>query len=328
MHSSIRSRRLISAAAVLGLVAALGACRADSATQAQAKAPAPTGLRIAMITEWDSGSFWSVVKSGAEQAAKNEGATLIYSTADGDPQKEAQLISAAVTLKVDGIAVSAADPDAIKAPLKKAEAAGIPVITLNSGGDRSAALGALGHVGQTELIAGQQAGRRLAAAGAKKLLCVDDDPGNIGEVQRCQGAQQGFGNRSEVVDVTGVSDVATTLTEIESKLRADPSVDAVLTLNPDVAIAARDAIKAAGSSARLATFDLSPDVLTAIQQGQLLFAVDQQPYLQGYLPVVMLSLYRYNASLIGGGSPILTGPSFVTADNVAAVRKYVGEGTR
>lgn len=327
MYLSNRLRRVFAAVAVFGAIAALGACKSGSAAQPQGSADGPR-LHIAMITEWDSGSFWSVVKTGAERAAKDLNVDLTYSTADGDPEKEAQLIAAAVTLKVDGIAVSAADPDAIKAALRAAEQAGIPVVTLNSGGDQSAALGALAHVGQSDLIAGEQAGKRLSDSGARTLLCVNGEPGNVGQVQRCQGAAQGFAGQTQIVDVTGVSDVATTLNEIESKLRADPQIDAVLTLNPDIAIAARDAIKDAGSHASVATFDLSTDVLAAIKQHQIAFAVDQQPYAQGYLPIVLLRLYRTDKTVVGGGSPVLTGPSFVDAANVASIQQYVAQGTR
>ncbi len=324
MGTSARLRRAIAAISALGFVLALAACQHGGA----ATTSAGNRLRFAMITEWDSGSFWSVVKSGAEQAAKDMNVNLNYSTADGDPQKEAQLISAAVTLKVDGLAVSAADPDAIRGALEQAEKAGIPVITLNSGGDQSASLGAIGHVGQTEIIAGEQAGKRLAAAGAKNLLCVNGEPNNIGQVQRCQGAREGFGGQSEVLDVTGVGDLGTTLTEIESKLRADPHIDAVLTLNPDIANSALTAIKDVGSTAKLGTFDMSKDVISDIRLGQIIFAVDQQPYLQGYLPLVFLRLYLINASLVGGGEPVLTGPAFVDKTNVNAVAKYVDEGIR
>jgi len=282
---------------------------------------------IAVITHGEGDSFWAVAKKGAEDAGKQMGVTVKYSESSNDPQKQAQLIDSAVTEKVDGLAVTAPNPDALRDSLKKATDAGIPIITLNSGADDYQDLGAITHVGQTEEIAGEGAGTKLKEAGAKKLLCVIHEQSNIGLNQRCDGAKQGFGE-VENLQVKGVNDIQTTLTEIQSKLQADTSIDAVLTLNPDIAVAARDAVKGAGSSAKLATFDLSGDVVQAIEDGEIEFAVDQQQYLQGYLPVVFLTLSKTNANTVGGGQPVLTGPGFVTKDNAATVAELAQEGTR
>jgi simple sugar transport system substrate-binding protein len=285
-------------------------------------------LRIAVITHGSGDSFWAVAKRGAEQAGKDLGVNVQYSESANDPQKQAQLIDAAVTDKVDGIAVSAPNPDALRDPLKKAVDAGIPVITLNSGQTDSAELGAMTHVGQDETIAGDAAGQRLAEGGSQKLLCVIHEQGNIGLNQRCDGAKQGFGGEVENLQVKGVEDISTTLTEIQSKLESDDSIDAILTLNPDIAVAARDAVAGSGSEAKLATFDLSGDVVSAIEAGEIEFAVDQQQYLQGYLPVVFLKLFNDNANTVGGGQPVLTGPGFVDKGNAATVKQLAEEGTR
>jgi simple sugar transport system substrate-binding protein len=287
-----------------------------------------TDLTIAMVTHGDGGSFWSVAKKGAEDGAKAMGVTLKYSESNNDPEEQAQLIEAAVTEGVDGLAVSAPNPDAISSAVKSAVDAGIPVITLNSGAEEFQNLGAITHVGQTETIAGEGAGQQLAEAGAKKMLCIIHEQGNVGLNQRCEGAKEGFGGEVENLQVAGTSDVSTTLTEIQSKLEADSSVDAVLALNPDIAIAARDAVQGATSEAKVATFDLSGDVVKAIQADEILFAVDQQQYLQGYLPVVFLTLNKTNNNTIGGGQPVLTGPGFVTKDNAAEVEKLAEAGTR
>src|SRR4051794_27446525 len=285
-------------------------------------------LTFAMVTHSDEGSFWSVVKKGAQQAAKDEGVKLIWSPSNNDPQKQAQLIDAAVSQKVDGLAVSVPNVDAIKGSLAKAKAAGIPIITLNSGAEDFKQLGAITHVGQTETIAGQAAGAKLKDAGAKKVLCVIHEQNNIGLQQRCDGVKKGFGGTVTNLQVKGTADIATTQTEIKSKLQADKSFDAVITLNPDIATAAKTAIKGASSDAKLATFDLSPSLLKDIQSGDVLFAVDQQQYLQGYLPIVFLKLYKTNANTIGGGQPVLTGPGFVDKSNAATVEKLAGQGTR
>jgi simple sugar transport system substrate-binding protein len=287
-----------------------------------------SGLTIAMVTHSDEGSFWSVVKKGAEQAAKDEGVKLIWSPSNNDPQKQAQLIDAAISQKVDGLAVSVPNADAIKGSLAKAKAAGIPIVTLNSGADDFKALGAITHVGQTEEIAGKAAGARLKEAGSKKVLCVIHEQNNIGLQQRCQGVKEGFGGDVTNLQVKGTADIATTQTEIKSKLQADKSYDAVMTLNPDIASAAKTAIKGASSSAKLATFDLSGQLIKDIEAGNVLFAVDQQQYLQGYLPVVFLKLYKTNANTVGGGLPVLTGPGFVDKSNASTVAKLAESGTR
>ena len=287
-----------------------------------------TDLTIAMVTHSDEGSFWSVVKKGAEQAAKDEGVKLVWSPSNNDPEKEAQLIDAAISQKVDGLAVSVPNADAIKGSLAKAKEAGIPIITLNSGADQFKELGAITHVGQDEAIAGQAAGARFKEEGAKKVLCIIHEQSNVGLNQRCDGVKQGFGGTVDNLQVKGTADVATTQTEIKSKLQADKSYDAVMALNPDIANAAATAVKGASSSAKLATFDLNADVTKRIKDGSIQFAVDQQQYLQGYLPIVFLKLYKTNANTVGGGQPVLTGPGFVDKSNVDTVEKLAGEGTR
>jgi simple sugar transport system substrate-binding protein len=323
---------------VLGLAAFAAACGGDDGgDNASGGSPASKDnvdltqgqdVTIAVITHGEGDSFWAVAKKGAEDAGKQMGVTVKYSESANDPQKQAQLIDSAVTEKVDGIAVTAPNPDALRDSLKKATDAGIPIITLNSGADDYKDLGAITHVGQTETIAGEGAGAKFKEAGAKKLLCVIHEQSNIGLNQRCDGAKQGFGGEVENLQVKGVNDIQTTLTEIQSKLQSDKSIDAVLTLNPDIAVAARDAVKGAGSSAKLGTFDLSGDVVQAIQDGEIEFAVDQQQYLQGYLPVVFLTLYKTNANTVGGGQPVLTGPGFVTKDNAETVAQLAKDGTR
>jgi simple sugar transport system substrate-binding protein len=328
-------KRFVAFIAVAALAAVgCGNSNKDSNGQPVSKTPdnveltQGSNLTFAMVTHSDEGSFWSVVKKGAQQAAKDEGVKLIWSPSNNDPQKEAQLIDAAVSQKVDGLAVSVPNADAIKDSLAKAKSAGIPIITLNSGADQSQALGAITHVGQDEQIAGEAAGQRFKSDGAKKVLCIIHEQNNIGLQQRCDGVKQGFGGDVTNLQVKGTADIATTQTEIRSKLQADKSFDAVIALNPDIADAAAGAIKGASSKARLATFDLNPAVIKRIKDGDIEFAVDQQQYLQGYLPIVFLKLFKTNANTVGGGKPVLTGPGFVDKSNVATVEKLAGEGTR
>jgi simple sugar transport system substrate-binding protein len=325
---------LLTALLVVGLAAFVAACGDDddeggSGSRDDVSLSQGRDLSIAVITHGEGDTFWAVAKAGAEKAGEDLGVDVRYSESQNDPQRQAQLIDSAVTEKVDGIAVSAPNPDAIRDSLQKAADANIPIITLNSGQADSADLGAITHVGQDETVAGEAAGQRLAEGGdAGKLLCVVHEQGNIGLEQRCEGAREGFGGEVENLQVKGVADVSTTLTEIQSKLESDDAVGAVLTLNPDIAAAARDAVQGSGSEAKLATFDLSGDVVQAIKAGEIEFAVDQQQYLQGYLPVVFLTLFNENANTVGGGLPVLTGPGFVEESNAETVESLAEEGTR
>ncbi|MFI6539811.1 sugar ABC transporter substrate-binding protein [Nonomuraea sp. NPDC050547] len=321
--------------AVLGTLALAGCSGGGGAGQSAAsspaaEAPAATGGAAgtyAVITHAAAGDkFWDVVKKGAEAAGKQYGASVTYQ-GDGDAGKQSQLIDQAVSQKVDGIVVSMANPDALKESIGKAVAAKIPVVTINSGAESSKAFGALTHVGQSEDVAGRGAGEQLKAAGVSKLLCVIHEAGNVGLEQRCKGAEQSLGGTVERLQVD-VSNLADVTSKVAAKLQSDTSVNGVLALNPAVAVAARDAIKDAGSQAKLATFDLSPDVIAAINAGEVLFAVDQQQYLQGWLPITFLKLYKDNLNTVGGGLPVNTGPGFVTKDNAAQVEKLAGEGTR
>lgn len=323
-------------AIVLVLAAlALGGCSsgtpqqtgAASAPAASSQPAAGSAANFAVITHAAPGdSFWDVVKNGAEAAAKQYGVTVTYQ-GDGDPAKQSQLIDQAVSQKVDGIVVSMANPDALKEAIGKAVAAKIPVITINSGLDQSKAFGALTHVGQSEDVAGKGAGEQLKAAGVTKLLCIIHEAGNIGLDQRCKGAESTLGGQVErlQVDVSNLSDVTSKVT---AKLQSDKSINGILALNPAVATASLPSLKDAGSQAKLATFDLSGDVVTAIKNGEILFAVDQQQYLQGWLPITFLYLYKNNLNTVGGGLPVNTGPGFVTKDNAEQVAKLAESGTR
>ncbi len=321
----MRKLLAIALAAMLATSACTGPQGADDDDSKDA-APAGGEVKVAVVTHGGSGdAFWDVVKNGAEAAGKQEDVTVTYQ-GDGDPAKQAQLIDAAVADKVTGLVVSMANPDALKDSIGKAVAAGIPVVTINSGQDKSKEFGALTHIGQSESLAGEGAGERLKADGAKKLLCVIHEAGNIGLEDRCKGARTTLGAVENLqVDINNLTDVTA---RIKGKLQADATIDSVLTLNPAIAIAGRDAVKESGKTVKLATFDLNADVVKSIKAKEIAFAVDQQQYLQGYLPVVFIALYSRNANTVGGGQPVYTGPGFVTEENADTVEKLAGAGTR
>lgn len=326
----MKFRKGAAAAASAALLLAAG-CSGTGQPTATAPAGGGTGsygYKFDVITHGANGdSFWDVVKKGAEKAGVDEGDTVTYEASNGDPTKQSQLIDAAVNEKVDGIVVSMANPDALKASIEKAVAAGIPVITINSGESSSKGFGALAHVGQDETIAGQGAGEKFKAAGVTHALCVIQEAGNIGLEQRCAGFKTGLGGTVDNLQVENANPSGAEST-IKAKLQSDPSINGVLTLGPVIGAVAVTAVADANSSAQLATFDLNGDITKAIANGKMLFAVDQQQYTQGYLPIVMLTLYKSNLNTVGGGQPVLTGPGYVTKDNAAQVQSLSTAGTR
>ncbi|WEH36623.1 sugar ABC transporter substrate-binding protein [Streptomyces sp. AM 4-1-1] len=282
---------------------------------------------FAMVTHsGDGDSFWDIVQRGAEEAARKDNINFIYSHS-AEAQQQSQLIRTAIDKKVDGLIVTLAKPDAMKDVLAQATEAGIPVITVNSGSAESKAFGALTHIGQDESIAGEAVGDELNARGRKKALCVLHEQGNVGHEQRCAGAKKTFHGQLQNLYVTGTN-MPDVQASIEAKLQADHGIDAVVTLGAPFVDAAVKAKRTAGSKAEIDTFDLNSGVVTALKAKTLGFAVDQQPYLQGYEAVDLLWLYRYNDNVLGGGRPVLTGPQIITAENADELEQYTKRVTR
>lgn len=286
-------------------------------------------IRIAVVTHGQaSDPFWSVVKNGVDQAAKDMGVEVNYSAPETfDMVQMSQLIDAAVASEPDGLAISVPDPAALEESVQKANDAGIPMVTLNSGVDVYEQLGALTHVGQTELIAGEGAGERLAEEGVDNALCINQEVGNVALDERCEGFEQGLGGQVEVVAVP-LDNPTDAQAKIETAIGQNPDLNGMLALGPAGAEPALAALKESGreQDITLATFDLAPTVLQAIDSGDMAFAVDQQQYLQGYLPIVFLTNYiQYGAV---PASEVLTGPAFVTQDNAKQVINLSKKGIR
>ncbi|MEV4611224.1 substrate-binding domain-containing protein [Kitasatospora sp. NPDC049258] len=283
--------------------------------------------KVAMVTHAGAGdSFWDTVRKGAEQAAAKDNITFLYSN-DAQTQNQVQLVQAAIDQRVDGLLVTLAKGEAMAEVLGKAAAAGIPVISINSGQEFSARFGALTHIGQDESTAGQAAGRALAGRSRTAVLCVIHEQGNIGQEQRCSGARSAFGGTFQTLYVDGVN-LPDARAAITAKLQADPSLDTVLTLSAPLAATGLQAVQDARRPVELDTFDLGTQVVAGLQAGTVGFAVDQQPYLQGYEGVDLLWLYRYNLDVLGGGGPVLTGPQVLTKEDAAALAQDVARGTR
>jgi simple sugar transport system substrate-binding protein len=285
------------------------------------------GYKIAVVTHGGAGdAFWSIVKAGAIRGGKDMGDSISYQS-DGDPTNQAKLIDNAVNQKPDGLVVSMANPQALKAAVQRAVAAGIPVITINAGEAESKSYGALSHIGSSEQVAGEAVGTRLKAEGVKNVLCVIHEAGNVSLETRCAGVKAALGGTVTNLQVDNNNLPAAQAT-LEAKLQQDKSLDGIVTLGAQVAQSAEAAISGAHSSAKLATFDLNADVAKAVVDGKIDFAVDQQPFLQGYLAVQMLTLYKSNLNVLGGGLPVLTGPNLITKDNAAEILKLAAGGTR
>jgi simple sugar transport system substrate-binding protein len=299
----------------------------EAAGDGDAAGGASRDLNYAVIIHGvPDGSFWNVVKKGAEDGGVQYGVNVEV-TGDPEGSRQAQLIDSAVANDPDGIVVSMANPDALQGSIEAAREAGIPVITINSGEDRSAEFGALAHFGQSEGVAGEGVGERLKEEGAKKVVCLIHEAGNVGLEQRCQGVADGFGGEVQnlQVDLNNPQGIQAT---VKSTLMGDDEIDTVVGLNPSVTTAALAGVEESGKDIKVASFDIDADVLAGIQDGTILFTVDQQQYLQGYLPIAMLVLYHDNGNTLGGGHPVLTGPAFVDAENVDQVADFVQAGTR
>jgi simple sugar transport system substrate-binding protein len=316
-----------------GLIAAGGALLTPAAAFARGvtrEASTAAKIKVAVVTHGDTGSFWSVFKKGVDQAAKDlrgRGVSVTQVYANNDVAKQVSGLNAAIAAKANVIATSVPDASALKDPLTKASQRGIEIITVNSG------LGAFDtlptyevHVGQTEDIAGQGAGKQFKKAGAKKVLIVIHEAANVGLTQRAAGVKSilGGGGVKILTIPNAKSDIPGTKAKVKAAFAADKSLDAFLGLDPDVTIPALDVLP---KGIKAGTFDVGGSI-KEIQRGRMLFAIDQQQYLQGYLPVVFAVLYVTNLNTVGNGQPVLTGPGIINKANAARVAALAAKGTR
>ena len=329
----VRSRTFRVAAALTAVALVSAACSGggrektdESTTGGGGNAAGSSGYTIAFITHETPGdTFWDKVKNGAQQAAKDTGVTLKYSN-DPEAPKQAVLIQNAVDSKVNGIATTLVTPDALAGSVKAAITAGIPVVGFNSGIDQYQQLGALMYFGSDETLAGTTAGKRLADQGAKHPLCVIQQTGSVALEARCAGVKSSVPG-TQNIQVNGADDAAVTTT-LQAKLSQDKSIDAIVTLGAPQALDAIKAKDGAGSQAKLVTFDLNQEAAQDIKDGKILFSIDQQPYVQGYMAVTSLYLYLKNGNDIGGGNAVLTGPSFVDKTHIATILPFTKNNTR
>lgn len=292
-------------------------------------APALLAADIIVVSHGQaSDPFWSVVKNGVEQAAKDTGANVEYRAPETfDMIAMSQLIDAAVNQEPDGLVVTVPDGDALGPSIQNAVAAGIPVISMNSGGDAAKELGALLHVGQSEFDAGKAAGEKMAELGGTQGLCINHEVGNISLDDRCAGFAEGFGGPVEVMPTT--NDPSEIQSKVQASLESNPDIDTVIALGASLAgepaIAAVDAVGRTGDVV-VGSFDLSGNFLKSVAEGKAAFAIDQQQFLQGYLPVVFLALHEKYGLMPGGDVP--SGPNLITQDKAEQVIELSSKGIR
>jgi simple sugar transport system substrate-binding protein len=315
---------------VNGGLAAAGLTVLGGPTAAAFGAANAGSIKVAVVTHGDTGSFWSVFKKGVDQAAKDlksRGVNVTQVYANNDVPKQVAGINAAIAAGAKVIATSVPDASALKDPLTKASGKGIEIITVNSG------LGAFDtlptyevHVGQTEDVAGQGAGKQFKKAGAKKVLVVIHEASNSGLTQRAAGVKKIMGGSgvSVLTIPNAKSDIPGTKAKVQAAFKTDKSLDSFLGLDPDVTI---PCVEVVPSGTKVGTFDVGGSI-ALIQAGKMLFAIDQQQYLQGYLPVVFAVLFVTNLNTVGNGAPVLTGPGIVNKANAARVAALAKKGTR
>ncbi|MGH2751807.1 MAG: sugar ABC transporter substrate-binding protein [Actinomycetota bacterium] len=321
-------------AAVLAIMALVGAaCDGDTEEQSADGGVAQRDLRFIVVTHGQaSDPFWSVAANGVDAAAQDMGVEVEYQAPDTfDMVQMSELIDAAVASQPDGLVVSIPDADALGDSIQSAVDDGIPVISMNSGSDVFADLGVLAHVGQTEFEAGLIAGERFAEEGIQNAVCINQEVGNVALDQRCEGFFEGLGQEGEVIPVD-LNDPQAATETVAGSIQADDAIDGVLTLGPTGAEPTLEALDQAGRLGDIgfATFDLSPRVLEEIDGGNMLFAIDQAQYLQGYLPIVFLTKFMETGALPLGSVDrvVLTGPQIVTQEQAADVIQYSEDGLR
>jgi simple sugar transport system substrate-binding protein len=303
----------------------------------------------------DSDSWWNTIKNAIKQAGEDFGVAVDYrNPSNGDLSDMARLIEQASARNYDGVIASIADFDVLKKPMAQVIAKKIPLITINSGTTaQSEQLGAIMHVGQPEYDAGKAAGARAKAAGVKSFLCVNHYATNPASFERCKGFADAIGVDYKKSTLDSGDDPPTVEAKVSGYLRNNPTTAAVLTLGPNSAHPTLKAIAKLGLKGKIfmATFDLSPEISAGIKDGTVAFAIDQQPYLQGYIPVAVLAIMKqqnthdlakvmaalkanpkakarfdeYGLVPVYGARHISSGPGFVTKDNIAKVEKFAGQ---
>ncbi|WP_082157412.1 substrate-binding domain-containing protein [Kocuria sp. SM24M-10] len=327
------SRRYVATAALLLPAITLAGCSSTGGrTEAQGggdgggQVAQTESMKVAMITHAVPGdTFWDRIRAGAEEASAKDNVEFLYAS-DPEGGRQAQLVQQYIDQGVDGIAVTLAKPDALRDVLQNAEEAGIPVVSFNAGEQKFEELGAFAHFGSDEQLAGETAGARLKEEGIEHPICVIQEQGHVGLEARCAGVKEAL-PQTEILYVQGtdMTQVASTAT---AKLQSSAEADAIVGLAAPTTMTLLGAKADAGSDVAVASFDMNGDLAQAVVDGDVMFTIDQQPWLQGYLSVDSLWQNQRGAFKIGGGQPVLTGPAVVDSSNAEEVLQYANEGIR
>lgn len=307
----------------MALSVAIAAPLAMTATSASAD-----GERYILVSHApDSDSWWNTIKNGIALAGKQMGVTVEYrNPPTGDLADMARIIEQATASKPNGIITTLADFDVLSGPIRNAVDQGINVIIMNSGTpEQTREIGALMFVGQPEYDAGFAAGLRAKGDGIKSFLCVNHVISNAVVAERCRGFADGLGIKLGSSMLDSGQDPAEIKNRVLAYLSANPKTEAILTLGPTSADPTLLALQENGLAGDIyfGTFDLGDNIVKGIKSGVIQWGIDQQPFLQAYLPVVILTNYdRYG---VLPGNNINSGPGFVTKDALTLVEKYAGE---
>ncbi|KKB63381.1 sugar ABC transporter substrate-binding protein [Robbsia andropogonis] len=340
-------------AALRALAAAVALCGAAAITSPTATAADAKFVLISHAP--DSDSWWNTIKNAIKQADEDFNVQTDYrNPPNGDLADMARLIEQSAARNYDGVISTIADYDVLKSSINKVTAKKIPLVTINSGTEeQSAQLGAIMHVGQPEYVAGKAAGERAKAAGIKSFLCVNHLATNVVSFDRCRGFADAIGVDYRPATLDSGQDPTEIQSKVSAYLRNHPNTQAILTLGPTPAAATLKAVQQMGLANKIwfATFDFSDDIAKAIQAGTIQFAIDQQPYLQGYIPVAVLAIVKkdkttdpvkirqileanpkfqarlatYGLQPSYGPKNIRSGPGFITKENIDKVLKYAGQ---
>ncbi|MDT7589679.1 MAG: simple sugar transport system substrate-binding protein [Pseudonocardiales bacterium] len=327
MFGSRRRRALVVVAAAFALATAACSSSGGAASQSGPAANGLPRLTFAMISHAPEGdAFFDVIRKGAQDAAAKDNVEFKYSSSGQIPD-QSTFIQNAIDSKVDGIAVSLPDATALGPVVRKAVAAGIPVVAFNAGDRDWQKTGALAFYGEPEVLAGEFAGTKLNEIGSKHALCVLQAQGQVQLEDRCSGIASKFRGTTEKLYAQG-TDTPQYVSTISSKLQQDPTIDAVVTLGPALGVAVQRQLEQTGSTAKVVTYAFNNDLIPLLQNGKVAFTIDQQPYLQGYLSIDSLWLYHKNKSVIGAQQSVPTGPVVIDQSNIGNILDAVKAGLR
>ena len=323
----MRLRKLAASLVAALLFAWLLAACSNQGTSGATPTNAVAGSRItvAMVTHGQSfDPFWSLVQKGAQQAASDFNVALTYqSPSTTNPQAQATMITQAAAKKPDAMVVTIPDPAVLAGRIRQVSSAGIPVVVVNVGDTAYQSVGALTYVGQPDYLAGVEAAKTMARAGVRHALCVIHEAQNVALADRCAGFTRQLtasGGSVQTLHVNGAQ-LHQADSAIQQALTRDRAINGVLTtgiLGFEAAGGALQSLNELGTM-KFGTFDVSSNGLTAVENGQLMFLIDQQPFLEGYTAVQVAAFdVRYGQHPY---QPIYTGPSFVTKANVAQIQK-------